>query len=315
MPGGKTSNWLLLALIYGFIFEGLSWWPSPAAGPCLINPQEHAQSGQNDNRQACPTFFRGSLILLSRGDHFVERHDKSIVAVFTVVLAVSTILLWRSTDKLWRADERQMKLIEANAAQQSSDMQASVEVARIAAESARKAADVAEHGLITAQRPFVVPGPLTWRPVSDAKGGIVWQFYGAWENRGNTPTKNFKSYFVKAFGIRISDVGDPFGGNLGMTEEDKRRSTPNYIAPMGNIGMGPVSVAGADLAAVQKREAPLAFGGVATYESNLPGDRPHITKFCRFVTEIEGNPLMADHNLVIGFSSCRTNNCVDDDCE
>lgn len=118
MPGGKRAKWLWLVLLYVLILEGLSWWPSPASGPCLINPQEHAQTGKNDNQQACTTFFRGSLILLGRADHFIESHDKSIVAVFTVVLAISTILLWRSTDKLWLAGERQMGLIARNTFQQ-----------------------------------------------------------------------------------------------------------------------------------------------------------------------------------------------------
>jgi len=45
----------------------------------------------------------GMLDLLARFDTFMEHHDKSIVASFTILLALSTIGLWWSTRKLWKA--------------------------------------------------------------------------------------------------------------------------------------------------------------------------------------------------------------------
>jgi hypothetical protein len=90
-------NWFQRPLALGWlaylaILEVLSWatssWPS---GPCLVSQE-----------QPCPTFFFGLLILLRRVDAFIGHHDKSIVAVFTVVLALSTIALWRSSEKMWQ---------------------------------------------------------------------------------------------------------------------------------------------------------------------------------------------------------------------
>src|SRR5215472_7025642 len=43
------------------------------------------------------------LDLVARFDTFMEHHDKSIVASFTILLALSTIGLWWSTRKLWKA--------------------------------------------------------------------------------------------------------------------------------------------------------------------------------------------------------------------
>lgn len=89
--------------------EILSWMLADASG-CLIGPDQNDQPINNDNQQTCPAFSVGLLILLHRADRFVEHHDKSIVASFTVVLAISTIGLWISTYKLWAAGERQFGL-------------------------------------------------------------------------------------------------------------------------------------------------------------------------------------------------------------
>jgi hypothetical protein len=97
------ANWLqrpmvLLWLAYFAILEILSWgtssWPS---GPCLISPDQNQYPTNNNDQHSCPTFFIGSLIILGRFDRFIGDHDKSIVAVFTIVLAISTIGLWIST--------------------------------------------------------------------------------------------------------------------------------------------------------------------------------------------------------------------------
>lgn len=134
--GTKVQRWIIVAALLLTALQIVSLWSPPTFGPCLVSPQEHATSGRNDDQQTCPTLFKGSLILLGRVDHFLEQHDKSIVALFTIVLAVSTIGLWLSTAKLWRAGERQMELIAANNAQQTKDMRASIAAAHRTADAA-----------------------------------------------------------------------------------------------------------------------------------------------------------------------------------
>ena len=82
---------------------------------------------------------------------FFDHLPDWFVALFTFVLAVFTALLWHSTNKLWLAGEKQMKLIEANAAQQSVDMQASIKIAEDAARAANRSAKLAEDTLSDGQ--------------------------------------------------------------------------------------------------------------------------------------------------------------------
>jgi hypothetical protein len=94
-------------------------------------------------------------------DEFTERHDKSIVAVFTIVLAISTIGLWFATVRLWDAGERQLALIRNNAIVQSNDTKASIEVAMRAAEAAKISADTSEKSFTLLERPYVIPDHVT----------------------------------------------------------------------------------------------------------------------------------------------------------
>jgi hypothetical protein len=91
-------------LLYLFFLEASSWLTSTWPGPCIIETEHNKQSGDHyDHQEDCPTLSIAALILLERLDRFIERHDKSIVAGFTVVLALSTIGLWLATTRLWQA--------------------------------------------------------------------------------------------------------------------------------------------------------------------------------------------------------------------
>ena len=121
----------------------------------------------------CPTFLAGVGILIDRLDKFIGEHDKSIVAVFTVVLALSTIGLWLATNRLWKAGEEQ------------------IAVAAKTAEAAKKSADAA----LVALRPWIsckveIGGSLTYTPEGHAE--FVFRFI--LENVGHSP----------AFGIRLA---------------------------------------------------------------------------------------------------------------
>lgn len=139
----RFANILLLIFVVGFYLEATSQFAVLAPSPCLIKLGHKEQTAHNYQEKDCPAFLAGSLILLGRLDHFIEAHDKSIVAGFTVVLAISTIGLWLATNRLWAAGERQMELIAANSAQQSKDMRASINVSRIAAQAALRSANAA----------------------------------------------------------------------------------------------------------------------------------------------------------------------------
>lgn len=109
-----------------------------------------------DGQKGHCTLFSGPLVSLIRFGltgllDFLHTYEKQLVAGFTVVLAIFTGTLWWSTNKLWKAGERQMELIERNAAQQTSDMQASVAVAQETARAAERNAEAA----IDALRPWV----------------------------------------------------------------------------------------------------------------------------------------------------------------
>ena len=79
---------------------------------------------------------------------FLDFIGVAITALATIAIAWFTLTLKRSTDKLWDAGERQLKLATKTSAAESSDMKASIAVAKKGAEAALKSADA----LISAER-------------------------------------------------------------------------------------------------------------------------------------------------------------------
>jgi hypothetical protein len=139
----ETKFLLVLAFWFLLFAEVLSWVTASWPGDCIINPEQNAAAADQAYQKNCPTFHAGVWIALKRADRVIGRHDKSIVAVFTVVLAISTIGLWTATVRLWKAGDQQLELIASNASRQSRDMEASIAVASRAATAAEKAAEAA----------------------------------------------------------------------------------------------------------------------------------------------------------------------------
>lgn len=106
----------------------------------------------------------GAALAFEKADIFLERHDKSVIGAFTIVLAISTIGLWLATNKLWSAGERQLELLAETSAAQSSDMKASIAAA---AEANR----ISSEGFHAAQRAWVTEETVT---ASD----LVWDKHG-----------------------------------------------------------------------------------------------------------------------------------------
>jgi hypothetical protein len=185
----------ILLLGYLVILEGVSWWTSSIPGTCLISPEQHNHVENYNEQQACPTFFRGSLILLGWADRWLEHHDKGIVAVFTIVLAISTIGLWKATRDLWRASESELAHLKESAERQSREMDASIRVAQISADAAALSARAA----IGLKLPIVRCDVPTIFAADDPfeRGGIgasnlfVYDFHKIidleFRNRGETP--------------------------------------------------------------------------------------------------------------------------------
>jgi hypothetical protein len=125
-------NWALVAFVYLALAEVLSSVPVPDLALCLIEPEHDQQSDDHDQIKRCPAFHTGVALVIENVDTFLERHDKSVVGFFTIVLAVSTIGLWLATIALWKAGEKQFGLLSETAATQSRNMQASTSVAQSA---------------------------------------------------------------------------------------------------------------------------------------------------------------------------------------
>jgi Domain of unknown function (DUF6471) len=102
-------NWALIALIYLAFAEVLSWSPVPDLSLCLIQPSHDQKAADHNDEKYCPAFRTGVIVGLNALDGFLERHDKSVVGAFTIVLAISTIGLWLATNNLWRAGEKQIE--------------------------------------------------------------------------------------------------------------------------------------------------------------------------------------------------------------
>lgn len=101
-------NWALIWLVYLAFAEVLSLVSVPDLSLCLIQPEHSQQSSNQIETKYCPAFHTGAALAFEKVDGWLERHDKSVIGVFTIVLAISTIGLWLATNKLWAAGERQL---------------------------------------------------------------------------------------------------------------------------------------------------------------------------------------------------------------
>jgi hypothetical protein len=126
----SKRDWCLGIACFVLLAEAFSWisWPEP----CLIYEENSYKATDQAHQKKCSSFFAGTLIFSERAVDLIRRddNDKVIVAAFTVVLAISTIGLWIATLQLWAAGERQLRLTRDNAAEQSRDMKASIELTR-----------------------------------------------------------------------------------------------------------------------------------------------------------------------------------------
>jgi hypothetical protein len=224
--GDGKQFWALLFIGFLAFAEFSSWVTASWPGACVVSPEQDSNAADQANQHNCPTFFVGSWIVLKRVDRVVGRHDKSIVAIFTVVLAISTIGLWVSTNALWKAGERQLEHAQSVAVANSANVSASItEAARTASAMEVVANAIIDNG----QRQLraylaVLPGDSIWQ--TDA---LKFEFHPIIRNNGFTPATDVvvisKTIFhahplPEVFDFSLSVIGEPSIGTIGSQQSN-----------------------------------------------------------------------------------------------
>ncbi|UCI24445.1 hypothetical protein [Mesorhizobium sp. B2-8-5] len=240
---------------------------------------EKAAEQQNEH---CATYNLAFVILIKLRE-FVDDNDGLITALATIVIAGFTAALWSSTRNLWLAGERQMTLIEANAAQQSIDMQASTR-------AAVRSADLAERSIAEAKahserelRAYVFPATShlefseTYEPI------VVMEV----RNFGKTPAyecTTWASIWVEAFPLPAHVTLIPAPRDLPMSK--------GSLAPGSHYGFShkrdnlPVSVSEREM--IQGGGAAIYTYGCINYIDCF--GNPQSTKFKYFFRNAEASP-------------------------
>jgi hypothetical protein len=258
-------NWALIALVYLAFAEILSLGPVPDLSLCLIQP-EHQQTAHHDEAKYCPAFHVGIIASIDALDGLLERHDKSVVGAFTIVLAISTIGLWLATISLWKAGERQLELQSKTAAAQSRDMQDSIAVAH-------RSADIAEKALLSVEIPYLYP--FTRRHgFTTSPSRLTGQLGVTGFDFGN----EFIEYYFKNFGrtpAEITEVQSILFPSMGMP--DPWPATDHNLNPLSGY------ITAAD--GGESPDFPYAFnrGMFDTYSQGRFNPDTHIFYFLGFV--------------------------------
>lgn len=192
---------VLACVALWLIFESaISWFAT-----CQPIYQGATDHGGNENN--C-TLFSGPVIsIVYFGGvqlfRFLHAYEHELVAGFTIVLAFSTIGLWLATDRLYKAGERQLNLIRKNAAEQARTNAASIKVAQDAAKEAKRSADMAERGIIEADRAWIKVEMDIFGPLIFGEETIEIVAEARFKNVGRTPATSC------GFEFRLcTDVGE-----------------------------------------------------------------------------------------------------------
>ena len=184
----RSEAKFLLVLAFWFLLfaEALSLVTASWPGDCIVNPEQNQATTDQAYQKNCPTFHAGIWITIKRADRIIGRHDKSIVAVFTVVLAISTIGLWIATLQLWGAGERQFAHAQDVATANSLSVANSIsEAARTAAAMEAVANTIGENGRRQLRAYLaVLPGDTIQQ---NDETGIKFEFHPVVRNSGFSP--------------------------------------------------------------------------------------------------------------------------------
>jgi hypothetical protein len=277
-------NWALVVLVYLVLAEALSLVPVPDLSLCLIQPENGEQPTNHNDKKYCPAFHTGAALVFESVDAFLERHDKSVVGGFTIVLAISTIGLWLATNALWKAGEKQFGLLAETAVAQSRDMQASIVAAQQSATAATQA--------LSANRAWIILDSLAMHQAAggkigdaDFKLGVMAQ--ANWRNRGRSPAIRAQIFTTGQLGNFLDETAPQF-------IPDWRAMSESTSAPIGpdQVVSGPLSyMVDADRAAIIERRAAFFVYSMVRYTDIFSPEQERISEIClrvRFNGEIVG---------------------------
>jgi hypothetical protein len=146
--------------------------PPPEAGAVSFGS---SLKGEKTKEEHCASYQVAQLLGI-KIPQFLDRMGGVLTALATVAIAAFTLTLKRATNRLWDAGERQLKLAAENAAAQSCDMQASVEIAR--------------RSYASQHRTWLKVYPVEIGPISVGGGKIRVSITIEAENAGNFPAFN-----------------------------------------------------------------------------------------------------------------------------
>jgi hypothetical protein len=161
---------------------------------------------------------------------------------------------------------------------QSRDTRASVA-------EAKRAADIAEASLVKLQRAFIFPRDflINWHWHFDDENKYWWGIRPIYENGGSSATADLTTNL----NYELRDSPLPADFTFPLAE-----STFNaLVGPKSTILGGQIAIEGADLLAIQKGTKHLYFWGILRYNDIFENTGEHITTFCRYITNVVGDPL------------------------
>jgi len=212
---------------------------------------------------------------------FVEANSAAITALAAILVAAFTVTLWIATGRQ---------------------------------------ASLTRQAVMAGKRAFVFPNGVVALPESNAKtGSFDWRLVPAWENSGETPTRNLRIYTD----CILTNV--PLPENFSFTQIDPEE--PAAMAMLGpkatsKGGIAPHSASPAltpqDILDIQSGRRFLYLWGWARYSDILPNTPERITRFCWQIiadgNPLTFNPLLDPQGLRWSNIHQRRGNCADDEC-
>jgi len=184
------------------------------------------------------------------------------------------------------------------------------EATRESMAQSKAALDATIHVSRTAQRAYVTHKKIEIEvlPATSGNQAQVWQFRAIWENIGNTPTRDARSH------VNFLSIPTPLPKDFKFPDLGSPDHVLLTLGPQSTIGSSILGVDARIIKDVQDHKMHLYFWGWMTYHDILGSNILHVTKFCRELTEIHGDPLQPTARKKLLYNVCPYHNCIDDEC-
>jgi hypothetical protein len=207
---------------------------------------------------------------------FVDDHERTITAVFIIILALSTMSLWAAT--------------------------------RDAARAGQRAAAVAERALTRLQQAFVFPKDFSPVGIVTNASGPAIRVRFKWHNSGATPARNVQSHVGWEHWQHDIPANFPFSDPGGGARPN------SYVAPHADLPSAAVDIDLPIIEAARVGQIRLFLWGFVSYDDIFAGTPPHITKFC-WEIQVRGDSAYATNaRLELSTTTHDRHNCIDEDC-